>query len=90
LPAEQCTYHIDHGGGWTPEDQANLFQRLQDKGIAMLSEEDFYRLYAEMEDARRKRRVLVYNAENWGLSDLELPEQPVEGSSALSPAALRA
>jgi hypothetical protein len=80
LPGEQCTYHIDHGGGWTPEDQANLFQRLQDKGISMLSEEDFYRLYAEMEDARRERRLLVYNAEDWGLADADLLEQRVVGA----------
>lgn len=82
LPGEQCTYHIDHGGGWTPEDQANLFQRLQDKGISMLSEEDFYRLYAEMEDARRERRLLVYNAEDWGLGDVDLAEQQVVGPVA--------
>jgi hypothetical protein len=79
LPGEQCTYHIDHGGGWTPEDQANLFQRLQDKGISMLSEEDFYRLYAEMEEARRERRLLVYNSEDWGLRDVDLAEQRVVG-----------
>lgn len=79
LPGEQCTYHIDHGGGWTPEDQANLFQRLQDKGISMLSEEDFYRLHGEMEDARRERRLLVYNSEDWGLRDVDLAEQRVVG-----------
>jgi hypothetical protein len=77
LPPEQCTYHIDHGGGWTPEDQANLFRRLQEKGISMLSEEDFYRLFAEMEEARRERRLLVYNSEDWGLRDADLEQQVV-------------
>src|SRR5262249_46893791 len=33
LSSTQCTYHIDHGGGWTPEAQAALFGRLAEKGI---------------------------------------------------------
>src|SRR5262249_32138697 len=63
-PEDHCTYHVDHGGGWSPEDQANLFARLQQKGIPMLSEKDFFRLWDEMKDKKRRREPLVYNGED--------------------------
>ncbi len=75
LRADQCTYHVDHGGGWTPEDQANLFSRLEGKGIAVLSDQDFFRLWDEMRAKRRRRELLVYNGESWGLADVDLREE---------------
>jgi hypothetical protein len=74
LPSRQCTYHVDHGGGWTPEEYAALFRRLAEKGITVLSEQDFYRLEVEMEERKRQRAPLVYNPGNWGLADEYLSE----------------
>ena len=74
-PADRCTYHIDHGGGWTPEDQANLFARLRQKGIPVLSEQDFFRLWDEMRDKKRRRESLVYNADDWGFAGVDLREE---------------
>jgi len=75
LPPDHCTYHIDHGGGWTPEAQAQLFARLAEKGVPVLSEKDFFRLWDEMQGKRRHREPLTYNGDDWGFGGLELPEQ---------------
>src|SRR5262249_26517928 len=87
LSSTQCTYHIDHGGGWTPEAQAALFGRLAEKGIAFLSEQDFYRLEGEMNDRTGRGASVVYNADNWGLADEFLQEKmPTEsGGMVLRP-----
>jgi hypothetical protein len=72
---DRCTYHIDHGGGWTPEDQANLFARLEQKGIPVLSEQDFFRLWDEMRDKKRRGDPLVYNGDDWGFAGVDLREE---------------
>jgi len=78
LPESQCTYHVDHGGGWTPEDQARLFSRLAQRGIRVLSDQELFALRAEMEEKRRHRESVVHNGEDWGLAGEELPEsQPL-------------
>jgi hypothetical protein len=75
LPREQCTYHVDHGGGWTPEDQDSLFSRLSERGIRVLTDRDLLRLRIEMGEKRRRGERVVYNGEGWGLADENLPEQ---------------
>ncbi|HLH97805.1 MAG TPA: hypothetical protein VKW08_22060 [Xanthobacteraceae bacterium] len=77
LPEAQCCYHVDHGGGWTPEEQAALFERLATKGIRVISFEEFVRLYDEMESRGRAGREVVYNEPNWGLADIELAEESI-------------
>jgi hypothetical protein len=85
LPPEQCTYHVDHGGGWTPEDQLNLFARLAQKGISVLTEQDFYRLWDEMVEKKRLGEPLVYNDPSWGFADESLREEhPQDGTGLTS------
>jgi hypothetical protein len=81
LPETQCTYHVDHEGGWTPEDQARLFSRLAQKGIRVLSDQELEALRAGMEDKRRRREPVLFNGEDWGLAGEDLPEsRPLENS----------
>lgn len=71
---QACAYHIEHGGGWTPESQAILFERLRARGVSFLSNSDFFAIEAELERNRGRRKPVVFNDENWGLADLALPE----------------
>jgi hypothetical protein len=69
-------FHIDHsaGSGWSPEGAAQLFARLDSKGIPYLSDEDVLtmrRAFAEDPSAG------IVNDENWGFGAIELPEYEV-------------
>ena len=66
-------YHIEHGqgSGWTPEGEKQLFQRLKEKGISWFEHEDLVRLAAQM---RRLECPMIFNRENWGLAEYDLPE----------------
>ncbi|MDH3414040.1 MAG: hypothetical protein OEM98_16350, partial [Gammaproteobacteria bacterium] len=71
-------YHIDHdaGSGYTPEAADKLFARLEAKGIPCLDwMRDVMPIIREMEVTRRKGAVPMYNAENWGYGDIDLPDQ---------------
>jgi hypothetical protein len=64
-------YHIEHGSGWTPEGAGQLFQRLREKGIPWLEYKDLASLAFLM---RRLDCPMIFNGENWGLSEIELRE----------------
>jgi FkbM family methyltransferase len=66
-------YHIEHGSGsgWTPEGQQKLFERIAAKGIPVLDNEDVLRWGAQM---RRLNSPMIFNGENWGLTEFALPE----------------
>jgi hypothetical protein len=78
-------YHIEHGtgSGWTPEGQAALFERLAAKGVSFVPYDDVVGWAAQM---RRLNRPIIFNQENWGLAEFELPEQrPLPASGVRTP-----
>jgi hypothetical protein len=76
-------YHIEHatGSGFTPEGQAQLFERIAAKGLSWLSYEQVLDWAAEM---RRLERPMIFNRDDWGFADIELAERAV---SSQAPAA---
>jgi hypothetical protein len=66
-------YHIEHGtgSGWTPEGQAALFERLAAKGVSFIPYQELVGWAAQM---RRLNCPIIFNSENWGLAEFELPE----------------
>jgi hypothetical protein len=73
LPEPMRIYHIEHGSGsgWTPEGQQKLWERLAAKRIPVLDNDDVLQWGAQM---RRLNSPMIFNHENWGLSELELQE----------------
>ena len=69
-------YHIEHGlgSGWTPEGQAKLFERLRAKGVSWV---DYPEVVLWIDQMRRFGSPMIFNLENWGLADFELPERAV-------------
>ncbi len=75
-------YHIEHGtgSGWTPEGQAALFERLAAKGVSFVPYDDVVGWAAQM---RRLNCPMIFNRENWGLPEFDLPEcRPSPGTPA--------
>jgi hypothetical protein len=66
-------YHIEHGtgSGWTPEGQAALFERIKAKGLSFVSFDDVAGWASQM---RQLNCPIIFNRENWGLADFDLPE----------------
>ncbi len=66
-------YHIEHGvgSGWTPEGQAVLEARIARRGIQSISHDDLAWLIAQM---RGLNAPVLFNLENWGLVEHDLPE----------------
>ncbi len=66
-------YHIEHatGSGWTPEGETKLFERIRAKGLAYLHPNEVYAWATQM---RRLNVPIIFNRENWGLADVDLPE----------------
>jgi len=64
-------YHIEHaaGSGWTPEGQAQLFERLAAKGVGHVPFSD---VVGWAEQMRRLNCTMIFNHEDWGLANLEL------------------
>ena len=73
-------YHIEHstGSGWTPEGQVQLFERLKARGLTFVDYPEVLGWAAQMD---RLRSPLIFNHENWGLSDYELPETTIPRTS---------
>jgi len=64
-------YHIEHAGGWTPEQASKLWRWVKSKDIPYLTNEDL----AEAEQKMRySDKPIKYNKETWGTTDVELPE----------------
>jgi hypothetical protein len=72
-----CTYHIEHGGGWTPEREAALFDGLRARGVGYLSFEDMCNISTELDQVRKCRGLKIFNDKNWGLAELDLPETTI-------------
>lgn len=72
-----CTYHVEHGGGWTPEREAALFNSLRKRGIRWLSYDDLCVISAEFDQIRKERSIKIFNDKNWGLADQDLPEATI-------------
>jgi hypothetical protein len=66
-------YHIEHstGSGWTPEGQAQLYERLKTRGLSFVDNAEVLGWASQMS---RLRSPMIFNLENWGLSEFELPE----------------
>jgi hypothetical protein len=67
-------FHIDHsvGSGWSPEGEAQLFARLDDKGIPYLGNDDVLKMRKAFAN---DPSAAIGNHENWGLGGLTLPER---------------
>jgi hypothetical protein len=72
-------YHIEHGtgSGWTPEGQAKLFARIAERGVALIEHPEVIGWAKQMQ---KLRRPMIFNLENWGLADFNLPETTVTGT----------
>jgi len=66
-------YHIEHGtgSGYTPEGKKILYQRIENAGIPILDSNLVFNWAIQM---RREHRAIIFNNENWGLIDEDLPE----------------
>ena len=82
LPPCVC-FHIEHGigSGWTPEGEKHLFSRLEKSGIL---NPEWPVLTPLVEQMRKEGRTLEFNNSNWGLADIELPEQVLGDSNPLT------
>ncbi|MBV8843898.1 MAG: hypothetical protein JO307_13900 [Bryobacterales bacterium] len=69
-------YHIEHGtgSGWTPEGQSQLFDRIAAKGLTFVANDEVLAWAAQM---ARLQSPMIFNHENWGLSDFALRETVV-------------
>lgn len=69
LPPPAVCYHIEHalGSGFTPEDQAPLFDRMERQGISWFDHEVIHSLLAEQQPCH-------FNKETWGMRDIPLDE----------------
>ncbi|MDF1664084.1 MAG: hypothetical protein P1V97_20110 [Planctomycetota bacterium] len=77
-------YHIEHGAGWTPDGEQNLFDGLTKRGIGYLTYQDYLDYVAKM---REKGGPLLFNkdkGDSWGLWDHSLTETVVGPNQTLS------
>ena len=74
-------YHIEHASGWSPDQQARLFERMTQNGVAWLDNQEVLGWAAQME---RWNAPMIFNHENWGLADLELSESVIPTTTGQS------
>lgn len=67
LPKNCVIYHIEHGGGWTPETEKALFDRLDKQEIPYFTWKDLLKI--ERDIRKHKDNSLYFNSENWGALD---------------------
>jgi hypothetical protein len=72
LPPPAVCFHIEHalGSGFTPENQAPMFERIERQGIGWL---DFCVIEPFLNEMCEKREI-EFNTEAWGLRDIPLDE----------------
>jgi hypothetical protein len=72
LPPPAVCFHIEHalGSGYTAENQAPMFERIERQGIGWFDFSVIESLLGEM----RERRTLEFNTDAWGLRDIPLNE----------------
>jgi hypothetical protein len=70
-------YHLEHAAGWSPEIERTqtLKKHLETEGIPQLTNEQFDAWTVQM---RHERKHMIFNDDNWGLADVELPEISVQ------------
>ncbi len=80
LPEPMRIYHIEHGrgSGWSPEGERQLFERLRRKGVAWLDYDEVITWAVQM---RRLGCPMIFNLENWGLGEFDLPESGAPASA---------
>jgi len=80
LPEPMRIYHIEHGegSGWTPEGESDLFARMSQDSIRVVSDEDVVALIAQM---RRLHAPVIFNMDDWGLAAFTFPETTPAGSA---------
>jgi hypothetical protein len=76
LKIPSCIYHLEHegGSGWTPEYEDVLRQRILARGIPWIDAQTIAGLASYM---GRVRRPMIFNDENWGFAQHQLPETVV-------------
>jgi hypothetical protein len=69
FPAQQCTYHISHKGGWE-------FQTKKEKLLFYVNKPvlDWWAVYELGMELLKNKESYNINAENWGLADVALNE----------------
>jgi hypothetical protein len=72
LPPPAVCFHIEHalGSGYTAENQAPMFERIERQGIGWFDFNVIESLFDEM----REKRTLKFNTDAWGLRDIPLDE----------------
>jgi hypothetical protein len=89
LPAHCAVMHMDHskGSGWTPDGAGELFARMTERGVPVLTDD---RLAAETRElgltTLRRRRPLVYNRPDWGCAGAAVDEILLPASRHTAPA----
>ena len=68
-----CAYHIEHetGSGWTPEGEAKLRRRIEERGIGWLDSRVVSTFASLMKSVDRP---MIFNGPNWGFAQHQLPE----------------
>jgi hypothetical protein len=74
LTPKACVYHIDHSGGYAPQQAAELFARLKARGIPFITDEELRQLYADITRKKRSGEDTQLNESGWGLVALPLTE----------------
>jgi hypothetical protein len=72
-------YHIEHGSGYSPQGEKELYARIRDKGIEWFS---YHEYLGWAEQMHRLDCTMVFNLEDWGLANEEFPERVFSSSLA--------
>lgn len=75
LPGAMVHYHIEHGNGWTPEHELQLYRRMNERGIRILTYGQYLRYATYL--LRIPQHFL--SQEDWGLGSMTLSEETVTG-----------
>jgi hypothetical protein len=74
-----AVYHIEHSGGWKPDEAENLWKRLDAKKITYLTNDDLFSLRLQVIASGGHH---VFNTEDWGFASDKLPEWTTDGALA--------
>jgi len=61
-------YHMEHGSGWTPQDDHRMKQRLIIAGIPLV------KFRSWVTTMQKEKRPMILNSEEWGLASENLVE----------------
>ncbi len=74
LPEQMVHYHMEHGSGWTPEGDQELYARMWSKGIPILTQSQFLGIADRISKGRYKSMHPDHLELNWGLQKEALAE----------------